>query len=124
MGLLRKVINGGELNEIKAKGFADNKRGSELTLLLMGKIESSEDPRQCLLDICDVLESKGVKNKVLQKQGELMRKKLLGKVKISILLVTISILGTTETAGPSTTSTAGATGVAGTSKNLVTTAMQ
>ena len=78
-----------ELDRIKTqKNLDDNQRGTEVASHLYDRIygkKAEEDRVQCLIDICDVLESREVQNDDLKEIGASMRSTIPSKLKVTLL---------------------------------------
>ena len=73
----KRIITRQEISGIESQpNLNDGERGTKVAYLLYDKIKESDDPAQCLLNICDVFKSGTVNDASLRKHGANMRKKL------------------------------------------------
>ena len=96
-GLFRKrIITRQEISGIESQpNLNEGQRGRKVALLLYDRIKESDDPVQCLLKICDVLESGAVNDASLKKHGANMRSKLTGNKSLFLTVYLKASSGTT-----------------------------
>ena len=77
----KNLITNEEIDQIESQhNLNDGEKGKRIAVLLQERINEDEDQAaQCLLNICDVFESKLVNNEPLRKLGASMRQKLSSK---------------------------------------------